>query len=126
MAFTGIKFSQDHEWIKEDNGKVYIGISDFAQHSLGDIVFVDLPVAGFALKKGDVLAGVESVKAVSDVFAPVACTVVAANEELNDSPELLNSSPYEAWIAVIQLADEADVSGLMDEAAYADFCAQQG
>ena len=86
----GLKYSKDHEWVKVDGNKVYVGISDHAQHSLGDIVFVEIPEQGMDVNKGDILSVVESVKAASDIYAPVSGKVIKVNEELEDSPEKIN------------------------------------
>ena len=107
-----MKYSKDHEWMKEEDGVVVIGISDFAQDALGDVVFVNLP--------GDV----ESVKAVSDLVSPVSGTVCAVNEDLLDEPEQLNKAPYDAWL--IKVENVSDTEELLDAVAYEAFCAQEG
>lgn len=118
-----IKFTKTHEWVTKD-GEVYaIGISDFAQKSLGDVVFVNLPEAGDEVSKGESFGDVESVKAVSDLMSPVSGTVTEVNEDLNDAPEKLNSDPYGAWI--IKVSDVSDTEELMDEAAYKEFCSKE-
>ncbi len=118
-----IKFTKTHEWVTKD-GEVYaIGISDFAQKSLGDVVFVNLPEAGDEVSKGESFGDVESVKAVSDLMSPVSGTVTEVNEDLNDAPEKLNSDPYGAWI--IRVSDVSDTEELMDEAAYKEFCSKE-
>lgn len=114
-----LKYSEDHEWVKQEDGKVRLGITEFAQSELGDIVFVELPSEGDEITKGESFGSVESVKTVSELYAPLSGTVVEINEELEDSPELVNESPYEgAWMVVIELSDESQLDSLMDSAAY--------
>jgi glycine cleavage system H protein len=117
-----VKFTKKHEWIKAEGGAAYIGITDFAQHALGDIIFVELPKIGAKLEVGKMFASVESVKAVSDVFAPAAGTVAEINEALENAPELLNDDAFENWLVKIELADAGELDALMDEAEYAEFC----
>jgi glycine cleavage system H protein len=112
-------FTKDHEWAKIEGGLVTVGITDYAQSSLGDITFIDLPKVGSAVKQGEFLATVESVKAASDVYAPFSGEVVKANSGLVDRPELANKSPYETgWFAVIKAADLSEKGKLMDAAQY--------
>ena len=115
-----LKYSSDHEWLKEDGGVAVVGISDFAQDALGDIVFVNLPAVGDEVTAGETFGDIESVKAVSDMCSPVTGTVVAVNEELNDAPEMLNNDPYGAWI--IKVENVTDHTDLMDADAYEAFC----
>ena len=115
-----LKYSSDHEWVKTEGETAIIGISDFAQDALGDIVFVNLPEAGDEVVAGEVFGDLESVKAVSDMLSPVSGTVAAVNEELADTPEILNSDPYGAWI--IKVEGITDKEDLMDADAYAEFC----
>lgn len=118
-------FTEDHEWIDVDGDVGTVGISDYAQGALGDIVFVDVPEEGRALNKGDEAAVVESVKAASDVYAPVSGTVVEGNAQLADEPALVNSDPEgEGWFFKITLSDASELDGLMDETAYAAFVAK--
>lgn len=124
-VLEGLKYSKDHEWVKIEENKAWIGITDFAQHSLGDIVFVELPEIGSELNKGDVLGVVESVKAASDVYTPVSGKVVEVNEELGDSPEKINEDPYESWIAVIEIGDISETEELMDADDYERFCKEE-
>ena len=119
-----MKYSKDHEWMKEEDGVVVIGISDFAQDALGDVVFVNLPAEGDSVTAGEAFGDVESVKAVSDLVSPVSGTVCAVNEELLDEPEKLNSDPYGAWL--IKVENVSDTEELLDAAAYETFCAQEG
>ncbi|APX66922.1 glycine cleavage system protein GcvH [Sphingomonas sp. gentR] len=118
-------FTEDHEWIDVDGDVGTVGISDYAQGALGDIVFVDVPEEGRELSKGDEAAVVESVKAASDVYAPVSGTVVEGNAQLADEPALVNSDPEgEGWFFKITLSDASELDALMDEAAYAAFVAK--
>lgn len=118
-------YSKDHEWLKVEGAQATIGITDYAQHALGEVVFVELPDVGQECALGSVLSVVESVKAASEVYSPVSGKVVRVNEVLTDSPELLNSQPYESWIAVLELSDPTELSELLDAAAYAAHCAQE-
>ena len=115
-----LRYTKSHEWIrKEDDGTVTIGISDHAQEALGDLVFVEAPEAGRSVDAGEACAVVESVKAASDVYAPVSGEVVAGNEGLADTPEVVNSDPYgEGWIMKIKPSNPADVDALLDSDAY--------
>ncbi len=117
-----LKYTEDHEWVLVENDVVTVGITNFAQDQLGDIVFVELPEVGDMLEEGKTFGVVESVKAVSDVYAPVAGEVVEVNEVLPDEPEALNNSPYDAgWMIKIKLADAAVLDGLMNVTAYKEF-----
>lgn len=113
-------YNKSHEWVRVDGDQVIIGISDYAQHSLGDVVFAELPDVGRTLSKGESFGVVESVKAASDVYAPVSGEVIEINEALLDAPETLNSDPYgEGWMIKLRASDlEAEQSGLLDAAAY--------
>lgn len=124
MSTKGLRFSKDHEWVRQEGERFYIGITDFAQHSLGDIVFVELPKKGAAVKAGGALGVVESVKAASDVFSPVSGVVADVNGDLTDAPENLNKEPYENWIAILEQVDIAELDRLMDEGEYEKFCAE--
>ena len=115
-----LKYTASHEWIKNEDGVVVIGLTDFAQSSLGDIVFIDLPQEGDAVTMGDSFADVESVKAVSGVFSPVSGTVPAVNSALIDNPALLNENPYDAWL--IKVSDVSETGELLDAAAYEAVC----
>lgn len=118
-----IYFSDEHEWVRvEDDGQAVVGITDYAQQQLGDVVFVELPDEGKDLAKGDEAAVVESVKAASEVYAAVSGTVTEANEALTDTPNLVNESPQgDGWFFKMKLSDESELEALMDEAAYNDF-----
>jgi glycine cleavage system H protein len=114
-----LRYSKEHEWVRVADAQATIGITSFAADELGDIVFVELPEVGSALKQYGTFGVVESVKAVSDLYAPVSGTVTEVNEALRDRPELLNSDPFgEGWIARLELADDAGVDALMDATTY--------
>ena len=117
-----IKFSKNHEWVKTEGSIAYIGISDFAQNALSDIVYVELPKIGAKLESGKEFGSVESVKAVSELYAPVSGTVTEINEELENSPELLNANADDTWIVKIELSDGSEVDSLMDKEEYEEFC----
>lgn len=114
-----LRYSTDHEWARLEDGKVRIGITDYAQDALGDVVYVDVPAVGTAVKVNDTFSEVESTKSVSDIFAPVAGTIVEVNEGLGDAPERLNDDPYgEGWICVIEPSDPGELDMLLDAGAY--------
>ncbi len=116
------RFSEEHEWISVSGDVGTVGISDYAQSQLGDIVYVEVPEAGRKLAKGGEAAVVESVKAASDVYSPVTGEVVEGNAALADNPALVNSDPFgDGWFFKVRIADAAELDGLMDEAAYAEF-----
>ena len=119
-----LKYTKDHEWMKMEGDIAVIGISDFAQDALGDVVFINLPEVGDTVTAGESFGDVESVKAVSDVNSPVTGVIVAVNEDLEDSPENLNEDPYGAWIIKVEQITETDE--LLDAAAYEAFCAEEG
>ena len=118
-----LKYSKDHEWVKFEGDTAIIGISDFAQDALGDVVFINLPAEGDEVNASEAFGDVESVKAVSDLVSPVSGTIVAVNEELADAPETLNSDPYGAWI--IKVEGVSAQEELLDAAAYEAFCAEE-
>ena len=116
---SNLRYSAEHEWVL-DNGRVRIGITAYAQDALGDVVFVELPEVGTSCAVGEKIAEVESTKSVSEIYAPVSGTIVEVNDQLDSTPELLNSSPYEdGWIAVIELSDSTELEALMNAEAYA-------
>lgn len=120
-----LKYSESHEWVQVDDGVATIGISDHAQDALGDLVFVEVPEVGATFDAGDAAAVVESVKAASDVYAPVSGEVIAVNEALEDAPELINDEPYgEGWIMRIRMTDDGELDDLMDADAYAERTAE--
>lgn len=113
------RYSEEHEWVKVDGNKVVVGITDFAQHELGDIVFVELPEVGTELKVNEPFGSVESVKTVSELYAPISGKVIEINEELNDSPELVNESPYEnAWMIVLEPSNASELEDLLSAEKY--------
>ena len=114
-----LRYSTDHEWIRQDGNTVTIGVTDFAQDSLGDVVFVEVPESGATLTLGESFTEVESTKSVSDIYAPVSGTISEVNDALDDQPELLNSDPYgEGWICRIEMSNPAELDALMDAAGY--------
>lgn len=120
-----LKYSQSHEWIRVEGAVGTVGITDFAQHELGDIVFVEAPAVGASVSAGAQMGSVESVKAVSEVNSPVSGKVAEVNAEPADHPELLNTDPYGAgWIIKVTLSDAGELAGLMDAAAYAKYVAE--
>jgi len=119
-----LKYSKSHEWVKMDGDVAVIGISDFAQDALGDVVFINLPAEGDEVTAGESFGDVESVKAVSDLICPVTGVICAVNEELLDAPEKLNQGAYDAWI--IKVENITDQEELLDAAAYEAFCAEEG
>ncbi len=119
-----LKYTKDHEWLKMEGDVAVVGITDFAQHSLGDVVFITLPQEGDEVTAGESFGDVESVKAVSDVMSPVSGTISAVNRDLEDAPENLNSDPYGSWI--IRIEGITGTEDLMDAAAYEAFCAEEG
>jgi glycine cleavage system H protein len=114
-----LRYSTDHEWARTEDGRVRVGITDFAQDTLGDVVFVDLPEVGTTVSAGGTFGEVESTKSVSDLYAPVGGTVVEVNGELADAPNRINDDPYgEGWICVIEPSDPAELDALLDAAGY--------
>jgi len=118
-VIEGLKYSKDHEWVKVEGNRATVGITDFAQSELGDIVFVELPEVGDEIEANEPFGSVESVKTVSELYAPLSGKVVEINEELEDSPEFVNESPYEkAWMIVIEISDESQLESLMSPEEY--------
>lgn len=117
-----ILYSKTHEYIRVEGEKGYIGISDYAQKQLGNVVYVDMPEVGDELEKGEDFGAIESVKAASDLIAPVSGEVVEVNEALSDNPRLINTDAMANWIIAVTIADPAELEGLMDQAAYDEFC----
>ncbi len=120
------KYTKEHEWIKVDGNVATIGITDYAQNSLGDIVFVELPKTGATLSAGKTFGTVESVKAVSDLFAPASGTVTEVNESLRDTPEQINKDPHGTWMIKIQLSNPGDLNSLLSAPDYEKFVAEEG
>lgn len=126
MAYPQYRYTKEHEWIDAKGDTATIGITDYAQHELGDVVFVELPAVGAKLEKGKSLGSVESVKAVSDIYAPTSGQVIEVNAELQNKPETINSDPHgTGWLVKIKLANLADVNTLMDAAAYEAYIAEK-
>ena len=114
----GLYYAESHEYVKIEGEYGYVGITDYAQHELGNVVYVDMPEAGDEVTAGEDFGAVESVKAASDLISPVSGEVVEVNEALADSPELINSDPYENWIIKVKISDASELDSLMDAAAY--------
>ena len=127
MAKTveGLYYSESHEWVKVDGNIAIVGITDFAQHAMGDLSYVDMPEVDDELEKGEEFGAVESVKAASDLYSPVSGTVVEINEALEDAPELLNEDAFANWIMKVEMSDPAELDNLMDAAAYEAMCANE-
>ena len=121
-VIEGLYYSESHEYVRVEGDFGYIGISDYAQHALGNVVYVDMPEVDDEVEAGSEFGAVESVKAASDLIAPVSGVVVEVNEALDDQPELINQDPYENWIIKVELSDETEIDSLMDAKAYAEFC----
>jgi glycine cleavage system H protein len=120
------RYTKEHEWIEIDGKTGTVGITDYAQNSLGDIVYVELPKIGSGVEAGKVFGSVESVKAVSDLYSPVTGKVTAVNEELVNSPEKVNTEPHTAWIIKVELSDPTEIDKLLDAKAYESFIAEEG
>jgi glycine cleavage system H protein len=118
MYPTSLKYTKDHEWLSVENGVGKVGITDFAQSQLGDVVYVELPDVGASLAAGQSFGTIESVKAVSELFAPVSGEVVEVNTTLKDKPELVNSAPHDTWMVAIRLANPSEAGELLDATAY--------
>jgi glycine cleavage system H protein len=126
MYPSDYRYTKEHEWIKVSGDTGTIGITDYAQRELGDVVFVELPAVGLKITAGQLFGTIESVKAVSEIYAPVSGEVTEANAALSSAPEIVNSDPHSAaWLIKIKLADPAEVSGLMDAAAYQAFVSEK-
>jgi glycine cleavage system H protein len=126
MAYPAMyRYTKEHEWVEVDGKTGKVGITDYAQSSLGDIVFVDVPKVGSSIQAGKVFGSVESVKAVSDLYSPVTGTVTAVNEELTTSPEKINTDAHGSWIIKVELANAAEVDALLDAAAYEKFVSEE-
>jgi glycine cleavage system H protein len=116
-----LKYSEDHEWVRVEGDEAIIGITDFAQSELGDVVFLELPIVGDEVAQGEAFGTVEAVKTVSDMLSPVSGEVIAVNETLNDSPEDVNKDPYESWLVRVRMSDPSETDSLMDADAYEAF-----
>ena len=125
-APPGLKYSKEHEWVSTEDEVATVGITDHAQEQLGEIVFIELPAVGDKVSKDDPFGVIESVKTVSDIYAPVSGTVVAINEDLPESPEMVNEDPYgDGWLIKIKVSDESDFDDLMDSAEYEEMIAEE-
>jgi len=122
---TGYKYTKEHEWLSVSGATGTVGITDYAQSTLGDIVFVELPKVGDKVTGGQTFGSVESVKAVSDLYSPVSGTVTEINEALNSSPDMINEDAHAAWIIKVELSDPSQVAALLDAAAYEAFIAEE-
>lgn len=120
-VLEGLRYSDDHEWVKVEGNIAVVGISDFAQHELGDITYADLPEVDDEVVAGEEFGALESVKASSELMSPVSGKVVEVNAELDDAPEKINEDAYEAWIIKVEMTDPSEVDALMDAAAYQEF-----
>lgn len=118
----GLLYSKEHEWVDVDGNTMTMGITDYAQDQLGDIVFVELPMEDDEFSKDDVFGVIESVKAASDIFMPVSGVILEVNLDLEDAPEEVNEKPYESWMVKVELTDESELEDLMDAEAYKKFC----
>jgi glycine cleavage system H protein len=124
-VIEGLKYSKEHEWVKVSGNEATVGITDFAQHSLGEIVYIELPGEGDDMEVGDILSAVDSIKAASDIFAPVSGSVVKVNSGLADEHGKINTDPYGSWIAVIKMSDVSELDALMDAKQYEEFCGSE-
>ena len=121
-VIEGLYYSESHEYVRVEGEYGYVGITDYAQHALGNVVYVDMPEVDDEVEAGEDFGAVESVKAASDLISPVSGTVVEVNEALEDAPELLNQDAFENWIIKVQLSDKSELDNLMDAAAYEEHC----
>ncbi len=124
-VINGLYYSESHEWVKVEGNIAIVGITDHAQHEMGDLSYVDMPEVDDELEKGEEFGAVESVKAASDLYSPVSGTVVEVNEELEDAPELLNQDAFANWIMKVEMSDPSELESLMDAAAYEEMCANE-
>ncbi len=120
-----LEYTKDHEWIRVKDDLAVVGVTDFAQDALGDVVFIDMPEEGDEVSKGDSVAEIESVKAVSEVYCPVSGVIVAVNEDLDGNEESVNEDPYGAWLFEIRMSDASELDDTMDVEAYKAFVAEQ-
>ena len=120
MYPSDLKYTRDHEWVRFDDGQARVGITEYAQKQLGDVVYLELPAVGRSLNQGEVFGTIESVKAVSELYAPVSGEVVEVNSAIAQRPESVNSDPHNAWMIVIKVNNNAEADALLDSAAYTD------
>lgn len=125
LVMEGLFYTKDHEWVRVEGEKAYIGITDYAQHSLGSIVYVELPSVGDEISKGDNLGVVESVKAASDIIMPVSGEVLEINEDLEDNPELVNEAPYDNHLVIVKLTDADEIEELLSKEDYEAFISEE-
>ena len=121
-VMEGLYYSESHEWVRVEGNEGIIGITDYAQNALGNVVYVDLPEVDEEVEAGEEFGAVESVKAASDLYAPVSGTVIEVNEALENAPELVNQDAYENWIIKVELSDKVELEQLMDAKTYEEFC----
>jgi glycine cleavage system H protein len=121
-VLEGLYYAESHEYVKVEGNIGYVGITDYAQHALGNVVYVDMPDVDDEVTAGEEFGAVESVKAASDLISPVSGVVIEVNEALEDEPELINADAYENWIIKVELSDKSELGNLMDAAAYSEFC----
>ena len=124
-VIEGLFYSESHEYVKVEGDFAYVGITDYAQHALGNVVYVDMPEVDDVVEADEDFGAVESVKAASDLISPVSGTVVEVNEALEDKPELLNEDAFENWIMKVQMSDKSELDALMDAAAYEELCSKE-
>ena len=124
-VIEGLFYSESHEYVKVEGDFAYVGITDYAQHALGNVVYVDMPEVDDEVEADEDFGAVESVKAASDLISPVSGTVVGVNEALEDKPELLNEDAFENWIMKVQMSDKSELDALMDAAAYEELCSKE-
>ena len=124
-VIEGLFYSESHEYVKVEGDFAYVGITDYAQHALGNVVYVDMPEVDDEVEADEDFGAVESVKAASDLLSPVSGTVVEVNEALEDKPELLNEDAFENWIMKVQMSDKSELDALMDAAAYEELCSKE-
>lgn len=122
MILEGLLYTESHEWVKVEGNVAYVGITDHAQHALGNIVFIELPEVGSIIKKGESFGAIESVKAASDVYLPISGKIVEVNHMLEDSPENLNDDPYGSWICKIDILNQDELNTLLNSEQYQPFC----
>jgi glycine cleavage system H protein len=120
MYPSDLKYTRDHEWVRLEGGHARVGITDYAQKQLGDVVYLELPEVGRTVKQGEVFGTIESVKAVSELYSPVSGEVVEVNSAVAQRPEAVNSDPHNTWMIVVNVSDAAETAGLLDSAAYTD------
>lgn len=125
-VLENLLYTEDHDWVRVDGDYAYVGITDFAQNALGDIVYVELPEVDSEFSSGDAFGVIESVKAATDLYIPLGGKVLEANEGIADDPALLNQDPYENWIVKIEISDKGEIEKLMSPADYEEFCSKEG